>query len=89
MRLLEVDRAAREQERLLAVVERDLGELAEAEADKKRTEMYAAKREEMVAGSKQRQALQKELDPLVPGPKRESWVWLYENVGAEDASASK
>ncbi len=54
--------------------------LDEAAADKKRTELFAERREEMGKLGKQRQELQKELDPLVPGAKRQSWVWLYENT---------
>ena len=33
-------------------------------------------------------ALQQELEPMQPGMKRESFVWLYENVGAAKAPAS-
>jgi hypothetical protein len=61
-------------------IDKALKGLEEAAADKKRTELYAAKRDDMVRLSKGRQELQKELDPLVPGAKRESFVWLYENV---------
>ncbi|HEX5053897.1 MAG TPA: FG-GAP-like repeat-containing protein [Planctomycetota bacterium] len=56
--------------------------LAEAAADKKREELSAARLDELVAFGKKRQALQNELDPLVPGPKRASFVWLYENLGS-------
>jgi len=32
------------------------------------------------------QAVRKELDPLVAGPKRQTWVWLYENRAADAGS---
>ena len=56
--------------------------LDEAAATKKRDEMYAARKDELSGIGKKRQTLQQELDPLVPGAKRVSYVWLYENVGA-------
>ncbi len=54
--------------------------LDDAAADKKREELYKERREEMSKLGKSRQELSKELDALVPGAKRESFVWLYENT---------
>jgi hypothetical protein len=62
--------------------------LDEAAADKKRVELLAQKREELSASSKQRQALHKELDPLEPGMKRKSFVWLYENQDSSEQPAA-
>lgn len=61
-------------------VDKALAGLDEAAADKKRTELFAETRDERTNLGKRRQAAQKELEALVPGPKRESFVWLYENV---------
>lgn len=59
-------------------------------ADAKRNELYTANRDKFSAIGKRRQALQQELDPLVPGAKRETFVWLYENTGgAAEASATR
>jgi hypothetical protein len=60
--------------------------LDEAAAEKKRTEFFAAKKDEMAAMGKQRQALSTELEPMVPGQKRVSYVWLYENRAAGGAA---
>jgi hypothetical protein len=46
----------------------------------KRAELLADKKDELAAFGKQRQAVRKELEPMVPGAKRESFVWLYENL---------
>jgi hypothetical protein len=54
--------------------------LDEAAAEKKRSEFFAAHKDEYQAQGKKRTALQEELDPLVPGTKRQSFVWLYENL---------
>ena len=48
--------------------------------DQKYTEAYRAQQPERSAIQKQMQALQKDLDALVPSARRESFVWLYENV---------
>ncbi|MFO1055131.1 MAG: FG-GAP-like repeat-containing protein [Planctomycetota bacterium] len=56
--------------------------LGDEAANKKRTELYEARREELATRSKRRTALQDELEALVPGPKRQSFVWLYENTTA-------
>lgn len=56
--------------------------LSEEAADKKREELFAARAEELQALQKQRQELDAQLDPLVPGKKRHSYVWLYENLTA-------
>ncbi len=55
--------------------------LDEEAAQKLREEFFTAHREEFSTHSKRRKALQEELDPLVPGQKRDSFVWLYENLG--------
>jgi hypothetical protein len=66
-------------------IEKALAGLDEAAADSKRTQLHDEKHDELVKLSKSRQELQQELDPLVPGPKRESFVWLYENISPSKA----
>jgi len=56
--------------------------LAEAEAETKRTALLKEQSPARIENNKQRQARQAELDPLVPGDKRVSYVWLYENLSA-------
>ncbi len=67
--------------------------LDEAAANEKRTALLKEKRDELQAQSKRRMAIQQELEPLVPGQKRKSFVWLYENLAkgraAAEASADK
>lgn len=53
--------------------------LDEAAAEKKRTELLAAKKNELAVQGKRRAAVAEELEPLVPGAKRVSYVWWYEN----------
>jgi len=57
--------------------------------DAKRDEIFKQNQDTISAVGKKRQELQKELDPLVPGGKRESFVWYYENTGAREASAER
>jgi len=71
-------------------IEEALKGLDEAAADEKRTALFKERRPEMTTQNKQRMELTKELEPLVPGPKRRTFVWLYENVSdAKTASAAK
>jgi hypothetical protein len=57
-------------------------------ATKKRMEVIESQREERTALTASRQKLQRELEPLAPAAKRESFVWLYENqVPREGANA--
>jgi hypothetical protein len=69
-------------------IEKALEGLDEAAADKKRGELFAERRAKLVELNKQRKALDEELDPLVPGSKRKSFVWLYENQGASGRPAA-
>lgn len=82
---VEIAKLDKETQALYEGIDKKLEGLEEAAADKKRADLYAEKRDEMVSRSKSRQQLQRELDPLVPGPKRESFVWLYENVSPPKA----
>ncbi|MCC7063136.1 MAG: VCBS repeat-containing protein [Planctomycetes bacterium] len=54
--------------------------LNEAEANKKYSELYQARQPERAVIQEQLKALNEELDALVPAAKRESFVWLYENL---------
>jgi len=77
-------------QKLYEAIDEALKGLDEAAADEKRTALFAEKRPEMIALNKQRQALTQELEPLVPGAKRRTFVWLYENVSdTKTASAAK
>jgi len=66
--------------------------LDEAAAAERRKELLAAKRAELQEQSKQRAALQRELEPLMPSQQRKSFTWLYENLqkrGAVEASSGR
>ena len=54
----------------------------------KRTEILRAQAPERTALGKKQAPLQAELDTLVPGPKRVSYVWLYENHTKSAAPAA-
>jgi len=56
--------------------------LTEDEATAKRTALLKEQSAARVANGKKRQAVQAQLDPLEPGTKRNSYVWLYENLTA-------
>ncbi|MBI3819453.1 MAG: VCBS repeat-containing protein [Planctomycetes bacterium] len=73
------------QTKLMDELEKATRGLAEAEATKKQEEFWASHKEEYAAQNKQRVAIAKELDALKPGPKRESFVWLYENLSEHTA----
>ncbi|MBL8733327.1 MAG: VCBS repeat-containing protein [Planctomycetes bacterium] len=70
-------------------IEDAVKDLDEQAAEKKREQLFEAKSAEFRALGKQQQALQDELEPLAPGTKRESYVWLYENRAAEAAAGRK
>jgi hypothetical protein len=74
---------------LMQTIEDAVKGLDEDAAAKKRDELWNAKQDAFGVISKERQTLQKELEPLQPGMKRESYVWLYENKGAKEASAGR
>ena len=67
-------------ETLMHAIDDAVKGLDEGQAEKKRDELLTAKRSEFSTLGKRRQTLQEELDPLVPGMKRVSYVWLYENL---------
>ncbi|MBL9079663.1 MAG: VCBS repeat-containing protein [Planctomycetes bacterium] len=67
-------------EAIYAELDRATATLAEAERDAKFRELLSARQPELKGLSEQRAAAERELDPLVPGVKRQSFVWLYENV---------
>jgi len=60
--------------------------LGEDEATAKREQLVAFQKDARAALGVKLIALEDELDPLVPGAKRNSYVWLYENRGAAAAS---
>jgi hypothetical protein len=76
----EIDAIDQEAQALYAKVEEAVKGLAEEAANARRTELFAAQREQHVALTKKRTPLSQELDKLEPSPKRISYVWLYENT---------
>jgi hypothetical protein len=70
-------------------LERATEGLSEEAAEKARETYIAAHKEEFPSQAKRRRALQEELDPLVPGAKRDSFVWLYENLAVAPAPAGR
>jgi hypothetical protein len=75
------------QKELQDALERATDGLSEDAAAKAREEYLAAHKEEFSSNAKRRRTLQEELDPLVPGAKRDSFVWLYENLAVPSAAA--
>jgi uncharacterized membrane protein len=71
---------AKSVEAIYAAIDREVEALPEAERDARAQELREARREELKTFGNLRAARQTELDALVPGPKRHSFVWLYENV---------
>jgi hypothetical protein len=68
-----------------AITEATKGLEGEA-ASKKVQEVVKSQGTERTRLGKQRASIHKELDPLVPGPKRLAFVWLYENQSAKPAA---
>jgi len=56
-------------------------------ANAKRAELIKARQPELAELGKRRQAISVEMDPLTPGQKRVSYVWLYENLSAKPKPA--
>ncbi len=83
--LAEVDKQSKV---LLQAMEAATKGLDETAADKKREEVLATQKEARVALGQKRAAIQDELDPLTPGMKRNSFVWIYENASATARPAS-
>jgi hypothetical protein len=54
--------------------------LAEAEREQKFQQLLEARRAELKELGGKRTTLSKELEPMLPGQKRHSFVWLYENI---------
>ncbi|MEO6595488.1 MAG: FG-GAP-like repeat-containing protein [Planctomycetota bacterium] len=84
-----IEEVGKTMQTLMDEIEKAVAGLDDAAATKKRDELFGARRDEFSAIGKKRQALQKELEPLEPGMKRESYVWLYENVVTVEAAASR
>ncbi|MBL8756467.1 MAG: VCBS repeat-containing protein [Planctomycetes bacterium] len=84
----ELDKASARLQTFYRSLDEQVKGLAEEAADAKRSELLTAKKDDLQAWSKQRQELQKELDPMIPGQKRESFVWLYENRAAAGKPAT-
>jgi hypothetical protein len=63
--------------------------LAEDAADKKMRELMAERQQELAEINGQRSKLHAELQPLTAEARRESYVWLYENLTRSPAAAKK
>jgi FG-GAP-like repeat len=87
----ELAQCDKQQKELNGALERATEGLDESAAEKAREDFVAAHKEEFSSSAKRRRTLQEELDPLVPGAKRDSFVWLYENlaVAADAAQAAR
>jgi hypothetical protein len=60
--------------------------LDDAAATKRRNELLAQHADEFAEQARKRGALEQELDPLQLGQKRQSFVWLYENLAVRGAA---
>ena len=82
-RVEELTKIIGEADKKLAALNEEIGKLVnalpEAERDKKYSEIYASKNDVRVAIVKERTPALEEREKLAPGPKRVSYVWLYEN----------
>jgi hypothetical protein len=74
-----IDEADKEYRALQEEVEKLWNALPEAERDKKYREIYESKNDVRNAITKKRKPASEEREKLAPGPKRVSYVWLYEN----------
>ncbi|MFN9704998.1 MAG: hypothetical protein ACK595_09280, partial [Planctomycetota bacterium] len=72
---------------VLKEVNDGLGDAAGEARDRLYSERYKARQSDFHAIGKDRSAVQKELDTLVPPRQRKSFVWLYENLAAKKNAA--
>jgi hypothetical protein len=84
--IADVDEAS---SKIRAEIEKQLAGLGEDAADEKRSELYEARGGELGELYQKRKKLSKELDPLSPGAKRETFVWLYENLAKSKPAPAK
>lgn len=63
--------------------------LVDQRIEKKRTEVLSAHSPKRTELGEQRTPLQAELDEFVPGDKRVSCVWVYENVSTRAATPAR
>jgi hypothetical protein len=85
----EIDELEKATNAIYEEIDKQLEGLGEDAADAKREELFAAKRDELTRLGKRTKELRDELDPLVPGAKRDSFVWLYENLAKSKAPPAK
>lgn len=85
-RVAELTRIIDEADKKLDAWNKELSKLLAAlpaeEREKKYPELYASKKDERAAIMKERTPALEEREKLAPGPKRISYVWLYENKTA-------
>ncbi|MEO0480869.1 MAG: FG-GAP-like repeat-containing protein [Planctomycetota bacterium] len=69
----------------LQALQEEAGDMSTEEGRKKHEELFLARQDEYSAFWEKQRPLQEQLGELVPGTKRETFVWLYENVtGSSD-----
>jgi hypothetical protein len=85
-RVAELKTIIEEADKKLDALNEEIGKLVdalpEAEREKKYPEIYASKKDVRDAIIKERKPAIEEREKLAPGPKRISYVWLYENKSA-------
>ena len=82
-------KAGAELHELERTIEAAVKDLTGGAAEAKRNELFEANRAKFIAFGKRGQVLQQEIDMLVPGAKRMSFVWLYENTAVVEATAPR
>lgn len=73
------------QEEVTAALEKASVGLSEEDSNKKYSELYKARQPERSEIQNKLQSLDAELSSLVPSAKRESFVWIYENLAKSTA----
>jgi hypothetical protein len=81
----DVEACSAESNKLYEAQQKAVKGLDEEAAAKKAKDYYAEHKSEFAAIAKKRAELTNELDTLDPGPKHESFVWLYENAAPKAA----
>ena len=81
-----IDEANKKLDALNDEISKLVNAVPEAEREKKYPEIYASKKDVRAEIMKERTPALEEREQLAPGPKRVSYVWLYENKSAASKS---
>lgn len=79
----EVAQLEERRDAIFAEIEAVTAKLPEAERETRFTELHQSRRSEFDELMQRRAKLVEELEPMVPGPKRRSFVWLYTNTSPD------